>query len=492
MALEGRNIIGQAQVYNQTRDAVNEYAKALQQQQLQREREAKVLTDELSKVKLDGIRQPDIPEFTSKYREAKDLFAKRLAARKPEEKIALDSEFKTKMLELSEIAEDSKALAKGEMEFSKMLLNPNIRDRYVPDAVDRFQRAKTLSRKDPNYVRDLTQLEQQIDLSAIMNDLDKIDNTILKSSQWQRTEERGMQGNRQGVFVTQMRSTDPQKQIISYGAEFDLNPKFRTALRQMFPQLADLPNEQLKAAAIPELVNQRAKTETEKSEFKPDDMFLRNLAARDRAIRARADLRDGGRAGDVLSMNIPFVSGKGSFIADEYVPISLPKKNFAGSEYIDLKTGKPSKDRLASSNDYEIVGVANVPLVRNVVKEKSLHGAVAQPDFVKNNPNLVEFKPMIHVQLPLPGGRGLKRDLLVPYDRLPENIKNSKSVRDALKGFTPATKDTQPKAPAQQPKQGKELVGTSAQLEAAAKSRGLTKAEYKKQLEAAGYIVKEK
>lgn len=495
MALEGRNIVGQAQVYNQTRDAVNEYAKTLQQQQLQREREAKVLTDELSKVKLDGIRQPDIPEFTSKYREAKDLFAKRLAARKPEEKIALDSEFKTKMLELSEIAEDSRALAKGEVEFSKMLLNPNIRDRYLPDAVDRFQRAKALSRKDPNYVRDLTQLEQQVDLSKIMDDLNKVDDTLIKSSQWQREEQEGMQGNRKGVFVSQMRSINPQQQAVAYGAEFDLNPKFRVALRQMFPDLADLPNEQLKAVAIPELVKQRVRTETDKAQFKENDTSMERMRAQDAMIRARRrDFGDGEvDETQVMSMNIPFASGDGVFQADEYVTLSLPKKNFAGSEYIDMSTGKPSSERLASSNDYEIVGVANVPLIKKgAVKDSALFGAIAQPNFASKRPDLIEKKPMIHVQYPIPEGGGMKRDLLIPYDRLPENIKNSKSVRDALKGFTPATSSSQTTQPKQQPKQGKELAGTSAQLESAAKSRGLTKSEYKKQLEAAGYIVKEK
>lgn len=464
MALEGRNIIGQAQVYNQTRDAVNEYAKALQQQQLQREREAKVLTDELSKVKLDGIRQPDIPEFTSKYREAKDLFAKRLAARKPEEKIALDSEFKTKMLELSEIAEDSKALAKGEMEFSKMLLNPNIRDRYVPDAVDRFQRAKTLSRKDPNYVRDLTQLEQQIDLSAIMNDLDKIDNTILKSSQWQRTEERGMQGNRQGVFVTQMRSTDPQKQIISYGAEFDLNPKFRTALRQMFPQLADLPNEQLKAAAIPELVNQRAKTETEKSEFKPDDMFLRNLAARDRAIRARKKDSD---AEDESIYRQQVVRG---IMNNDKESVDEMKSYLPSGSSVEYKTSRKTDD---AKGGYNFIRV-KVPAY--VVGDKVISGIEEDISLSKG-----DAKNRLNAILNQYSGEKISPSKF--------NIKGGKPRGEQveIKGIPKATNQSNT-----QPKQGKELVGTSAQLEAAAKSKGLTKSEYKKQLEAAGYIVKEK
>lgn len=440
--MEGRNVSrgigsGAAQIYGQTQNAINQYAKTLQQQQLQREKEAKVLTDELSKVKLEGIRQADIPEFTTKYNEAKDLFAKRLSAKKGADKIMLDSEFKTKMLELDQIAQDSVALGKGEIEFSKMLLNPNIRDRYMPDAVDKFQNAKTLSRNDPNYIRDLTRLEQQIDLSEVMGDLDKIADRELKASQWQRSEEKGVQGNRQGVFVSNVRTTDPKKLAIEYGVQFDLKPKLRVALRQMFPQLADLPNEEFKAAVIPELAKQKVRSEPDKIEFKEDDDWKEKVDYREGLIRNRPSKSGDDEVVSVqpITMNIPFAEGKGGVEVPDYVPISIPKRNFAGSEYIDMSTGRPSKDPLPSSGDYEIVGVANFDVIKSGSRaDKKLWGAIAQPDFARKNPDLVEKKPMIHVQNPT--RRGGKEDLLIPYDRMPVKEKGSK----ALQNFVPATK----------------------------------------------------
>lgn len=388
MALEGRNIAGQAQIYNQTQNAVNQYAKTLQQQQLQREREAKVLTDELSKVKLDGIRQPDIPEFTNKYREAKDLFAKRLSARKPEEKIALDSEFKTKMLELSEIAEDSRTLAKGEVEFSKMLLNPNIRDRYLPDAVDRFQRAKALSRKDPNYVRDLTQLEQQVDLSKIMDDLNKVDDTLIKSSQWQRAEQEGMQGNRKGVFVSQMRSINPQQQAVAYGAEFDLNPKFRVALRQMFPQLADLPNEQLKAVAIPELVKQRARTETDKAQFKENDTSMERMRAQDAMIRARRrDFGDGEVEEGVGEVEVNKELFGDQTVNSKGEPIINPQRTIKFDYFI-----KPTKKNFAST---QLTNVLNVNTGKNEMMRADTNAALLGLGYTKTKGGNLQKKALV-------------------------------------------------------------------------------------------------
>ena len=73
---------------------------------------------------------------------------------------------------------------------------------------------------------------------------------------------------------------------------------------------------------------------------------------------------------------------------------------------------------------------------------------------------------------------------------LPITVRNSDEYRAAktkLKSEYQSRNQTKPTA-----QSAKELVGTSEQLEQAAKSKGLTKAEYKKQLEAAGYIVKEK
>lgn len=452
--MEGRNVSrgigsGAAQIYSQTQNAVNTYARTLAQQQAKREAEQKALQDDLSKVKIDGIRQGDIPEFNTKYNEAKDIYAKLSATRNNAEKIQLDRDFKTRMLELNQIAQDSKALAKGENEFSKILLNPNIRDRYTPDAVERFQRAKPLSRNDPNYIRDLTKLEQQVDLSAIMKDLDERENTLLKSSKWNRREEKGMQGNRSGVFVYQERSISPQDQAIAYGAEFDLNPKFRVAMRQMFPQLAEASNEELKQVVIPELVKQRQKVEYAKPEFKEDDDWMEKLNYREGLIRNRPSKSGEDEATSVqpITMNIPFAEGKGVLKVDDYIPIPMSKKNFAGSNYIEMSTGRPSKEPLPSSGDYEIVGVANFDVIKSGSRaDKKLWGAIAQPEFARNNPDLVEKKPMIHVQNPT--RRGGKEDLLIPYDRMSKGL--TKNQQTALSSFVPAT--SQPKPTAQSKK----------------------------------------
>lgn len=434
MALEGRNIAGQAQIYNQTQNAVNQYAKTLQQQQLQREREAKVLTDELSKVKLDGIRQPDIPEFTNKYREVKDLFAKRLAARKPEEKIALDSEFKTKMLELSEIAEDSKALAKGEVEFSKMLLNPNIRDRYADDAVDRFQRAKALARKDPNYVRDLTTLEQQVDLSKIMDDLNKVDDTLLKSSQWQRAEQKGVQGNREGVFVSNIRSIDPQQQAIAYAAEFDLKPKFRVALRQMFPQLADLPNEQLKAVGIPELVKQRVRTETDKTQFKANDTFFRNLYAQDKMIRSRK--ADGVGEGDESTYRQQVIEG---IMNNDKESVDEMKSYLPSGSSVEFKTSRKTND---AKGGYNFIRV-DIPAVidpNGTIKNQGIKEDISlSKGDAKNRLNAIlnqySGEKITPSKLNIKGGKPRGEQVEIKAPSKSPSVQQEKSNKKVIKGF---------------------------------------------------------
>lgn len=438
--MEGRNVSrgigsGAAQIYGQTQNAINQYAKTLQQQQLQREKEAKVLTDELSKVKLEGIRQADIPEFTTKYNEAKDLFAKRLSAKKGADKIMLDSEFKTKMLELDQIAQDSVALGKGEIEFSKMLLNPNIRDRYMPDAVDKFQKAKTLSRNDPNYIRDLTRLEQQIDLSAIMNDLTKIDDTLLKSSQWSRAEQKGMQGNRSGVIINQQRAVSPQDQKIAYEAEFKLNPKFRVALRQMFPQLADMPNEQLKQVAIPELVKQRQRVEYAKPEFKEDEdnsmtpYQIESLALR-RAALAKKDSDAEGNVGNV-EINKKLYGKSGRDAQGEKRKGTFEAVNF---DYFI----KPTDKNYAST---QLSNVLNINTGKNEMMDADTNVALVGLGYTKRGGKLIPKALIVNSE---------KDEYVVNESDLPVAVRNSDEYKAAKRKLDQAYQSGgQPKAPTQ-------------------------------------------
>lgn len=259
MAIGGANISrgmnrGAAQVYD-TSSPVNTYAKLLQQQQLKREKETKLLEDELSKVSPEGIRQADIPEFTTKYQEAKDIFGLRQGVKDPNEKIKYDREYAKKMLELKQIASDSKALGKGEQEFTKMLLNPNVRERFVPDAVDRFQKSKTLSRNDQNFLRDLTTLEHRVDGSKVMKAIQNINEAVLSKAKSTTELTPAKVGNMSGTYMRTVASGDPKEQAAAIGMQYDVDPEFKAGLLSIMPKEEGETDESYKARAIPEIVS---------------------------------------------------------------------------------------------------------------------------------------------------------------------------------------------------------------------------------------------
>jgi NACalpha-BTF3-like transcription factor len=283
MALEGANIMGQAQVYNQTQNAVNTYAKTLAQQQAKLAAEQKALQDDLAKVKVEGIRQGDMPEFLESYNKSKEIFAKLNATRNPSEKIRLKREFDESMLNTAAIGADSRELAKGEDAAAKMFMNPNIRDRYKPEAVEQFQLSKSLSRKDPRYVRDLSTLEQQIDTSSTMAELDKIKKSLLDAAKPSFVQRDGKLGDNAGTFVSSTKSVTPEEQIFATSLSFDVSPKLRAGLRQMYKQYEDLPDDQFKAIVIPDWVSKNPAIDYSEEKFVPGmtEYQRRSLALRE-------------------------------------------------------------------------------------------------------------------------------------------------------------------------------------------------------------------
>jgi hypothetical protein len=283
MALEGANIAGQAQVYNQTQKAVDVYAKTLAQQQARLAAEQKALQDDLSKVKVEGVRQGDMPEFLESYNKSKDIFNKLNATRNPSEKIRLKREFDESMLNTAAVGADSRELAKGEDAAAKMFMNPNIRDRYKPEAVEQFQLSKSLSRKDPRYVRDLSTLEQQIDASSTMSELDKIKKSLLDAVKPSFVQRAGKLGNDAGTFVSSTKSVTPKEQIFATSLSFDVSPKLRAGLRQMYKQYEDLPDDQFKAIVIPDWVSKNPAIDYSEEKFVPgmSEYQRRSLALRE-------------------------------------------------------------------------------------------------------------------------------------------------------------------------------------------------------------------
>jgi len=263
MAGEGLNSnrgigTGEAIVYD-TSKPVNYYlqnaAKLAQQQAL----EQKALQEDLNKVKIDGVRDADRKEYIDKYNDWKNTYSKIVGEKNPIRKSELKTEFDKKALELQDLVNDSKSLLRGENEFTKVLLTKD-RDNYTDDTVPRFQKNKTLSRNDPNYVRDTLVYQRQPDLSKVDDQFRQID-TDLMSRQQEANPVTGAKlkvGNRMGTNLEYKTTVDPAKQIYNYGLAFDTNRDIKYAIKQQYKQLFDtLPEEEAKAQAIADIVSKR-------------------------------------------------------------------------------------------------------------------------------------------------------------------------------------------------------------------------------------------
>lgn len=229
---------GEAQILD-TSGSVNYYLNEAKRREQQQLAEQKALQADLSKVSMDGIREADRPEYVQKYNEWKTLQNDVNKARTNADKAQAKLNFDKKYLELQELVSDSKGLAKGETAFTNILLDPTKRDGYADDSVSRFQKSKTLSRTDPNFVRDLTQYERKWDLSKVDDKLRTLDSHLLSNQQESNpaTGSRLKVGNRTGTNLVYKTSVDPAKQVEAYATMYKADPDFRQFLKQTYPDL---------------------------------------------------------------------------------------------------------------------------------------------------------------------------------------------------------------------------------------------------------------
>lgn len=123
--------------------------------------------------------------------------------------------------------------------------------------------------------------------------------------------------------------------------------------------------------------------------------------------------------------------------ARNYIPMSIPNRNFVGSEAIDLYTGRPTQIG-ESSADYSIVGVTQVPVSKNPITGGVPKGSLVQPGFASANPGSVEWKQVVHVT------KGDGEDYFVDINRMPKNLtKDQKALVDRFKQAAGSTAGTQ-------------------------------------------------
>jgi hypothetical protein len=135
-------------------------------------------------------------------------------------------------------------------------------------------------------------------------------------------------------------------------------------------------------------------------------------------------------------LNLAYKNGTANVNVKDYVGVSIPTKSLVGLPTYNLSTGSLNQ-RLNPSVDAKVVGVGNFPIV-NDKAGKQFRGLVSQPKFERENPQAVTDRAMLHIKEPVVGNPGFYEDILIPYDALPANVKNSKAVKESLANFRPA------------------------------------------------------
>jgi hypothetical protein len=281
--------------------------------------------------------------------------------------------------------DDSKNESRNERDRNKMLLDPNVRDRYDDVVIERVLKSSSLAKDDPNYVRDMNQFQIRPDLSKLNKDLDDLDKNILQSSEWSAPiTEAAKQGNIDGVYVYNKRTIDPKKQATAYASLFDLDRKFQAGLREMFPDLAGLPKEQLKAQGIPLLVQQRVREESSKPDFQPNkDLTMQNLAIqRERRLAAK----DSGinEVGEVEVNKEFFGEGTTTATGKE---IEKPVKTIGFDYFI-----KPTQKNFASS---QLNNVLNLNTGKNQMMNADTNAALTGLGYTKTKGGKLQVKAVV-------------------------------------------------------------------------------------------------
>jgi hypothetical protein len=233
----------------------------------------------------------------------------------------------------------------------------------------------------------------------------------------------------------------------------------------MFPDLADLPKEQLKAQAIPLLVQQRVRTESSKPDFQANrDDRAYQLSLR-RENRLAAGEEGGGLPEDYAIERIQLTT------EPQYDKNEEP---IIGTEKPSIVLEKSVKTRSVAfpSTQMKAFDVANKKRIVLPARQDLKLARIAYGPTIAKDGRYERQAVVIDSQ---------NKQYVIQETEVPIDIRRTqayKAAKTAL-GSPPPPKGAKATTPTKS--QPKELTGTSAQLEQAAKAKGLSKAEYKKQ-----------
>lgn len=433
--------IGEAGIWNAA-PAVKAFTDVVAQQRAQRLANQQSLLEQAGKINPNGIRQPDQQDYLSKYNDWKQSAMQ--ANQLPQNSRArMDALFNAqqKFGELNNFIGQSKLEGQNEHQ----LIMDKLKDPHMFNDASQQQILKSTnsSMSSPDFVpsHQYGNFEREIDAEKINKNLDEANKVLIGQSSWSNPiQSQGLdkQGNKTGVVVHNERSVDPEKLLSTHMHIATASPDVQKYLDSQYPDLKGNMHGQVlqnlidrgnlavdKNGQLTSNVAEKTKPEF-KSNYKPDNFY----AHYDYRL---ANPAGGGTPASPAPIDIPYKGAQGqaaTMHAPNYVPLSLPNKNFAGAIGVNLETGRPEK-ALNSSDTYSIVGAGDFPVIK---QGRDNAGALSQPGFAAKHPDMVEYKRMVHVQQKDPISEVVTSHL-IPYDNLPKNVANQKDVRTALSGF---------------------------------------------------------
>lgn len=434
--------IGEASYWDTT-PVIQQFTNVLAQKKTEQAKKDQDLINQASQLKPEAIRDADKQDYINKYNDWKQsqMQANQLPTNSRGRLDAM-ANAQQKYNDLNNFIYESKKEAANEHAVSNSLLqNPHM---FSDEAHNQLIQSMQSPMSDAKFIpgNNYNRLERYIDHTKVDDAFDAANKEGLKQQEWSnpiQSQGKDKQGNKTGVIIHNERSFEPVDILNTHKHMYDLSPDIRASIDKRYANIVgDNPQQtamlRLRQNAIDRGdlivgangqlqsgVNEKTKPEF-KANYKPDN-YLEHLLL-------RQQYGNQGEAAQPQNINIPFAGGKGVVNAPNYVPLSLPNKNFAGASGINMETGKTEKS-LASSDTYSIVGAGDFPVIK-----KGLQGAgqIPTPDWVKQHPEAVEYKRMMHVQQKDPINETTTSHL-VPYENLPKNVANQKDVRTALSGL---------------------------------------------------------
>jgi len=434
MAIRSGIGIGEAQVFD-TSGLANQYAKQVAADQANLQRQAianqkrndeflKDLAGTVASTKLlgNGLHPKDVSKLTDYRAKTLELYNKASQAKNPQEKALLKAEVDKSIEQQLEYVNGAKFFRQsgGEL-FNEILKNPWDYDDNVRNTVkDVLSNSYSDAIQKGYGVLDKTSFKSIPDGTELNKSLDNVHKYVDKAA-FLNTPAIRTTAVGQNKDYTVIGSTAKESDVFDYNKSLiEANNKLRYDVKSDWkirnPDAQADPTDNDLAIHLTNLYKEKYGPQAFKAQGSPQKIAKAGGAGSDVVVSTP------------IRLSIPFADGKGSVDVPDYVKLPLPKQNFAGSNYIDMATGKPATDALESSNDYEVVGVGNFP----IITKGNMKGSLSQPKFARENRGAVQLKPMVHVQKVTAGG--YKEDLLIPYDRLPASAKTKK----ALANFTPS------------------------------------------------------